>query len=859
MSNTATKTEYIGDGSTKLYNFSFPYISEDHVKVSLDGDILKGNTYTFASANVISFNEAPAFGVLIRIYRDTDSDSLVNTFYPGSAIRARDLNDNFTQTLYIVEEDSNAAGESSAIALEALDKATEALDAVEVIDAKADDAVVIANQALDAAVNGPPPVDISDTSPESSKEGDLWWADSDIDAGGGRLYIYTGREWVDTSLPGGGGDVIFNDLYLSKISDDTAAGELTFKKGITVEDSAYIQNNLCLNVSRDQAQSRLHVRHTSDSVLRGTNTSPFGSSNLDLVGGRNAANVGTESGFVGSLNFYNHKGYDGVITRDEGAKQIANVHAYAQSDNVTNSAAGILSFAVSPAGIDPDTGEVYTPKDFLSINQDGTVIVSDWYDTSKYAFYINTKDATDVVGLKSDTKGTIAFNSAIGLGKFTGDERNVIDFQVPVNSNGQATRSILFGSKRVSDGNTSDESTQFIKSESGSLCFNYKNTGGTRFYALDNDVENLAYAIDKDGKVGIGYSAPEKVLDISDANDPFMRIRRGSSYYWDIGHKDSNFQFISQTGGAVMHLAYNNKVGIGTESPTQSLDVVGGGNFTGRVDANQFRASQGGTEALPTIMPGNDNDTGIYHPANNSIGFTTAGSEAMRITPAGDVGIGASTPQATLHISSANSSGRILIDTSTVTSGYDTRIDATNEGLEFTAKSNSRAIVFNTGSTPTPKVTIKGGGNVGIGTTDPSEKLEVAGKIKASGITFGDSTLDFYKTGTFTPTIDSGDLQSPTTLQGEYTKIGNVVTVRIKASWSSVKTLAAGAYEIGGLPYTAGSKSQSLSGAAHQNSTIRSTIIDGGSALLLDNTINFRINTTTQSINNIGFTGSYIT
>ena len=88
-------------------------------------------------------------------------------------------------------------------------------------------------------------------------------------------------------------------------------------------------------------------------------------------------------------------------------------------------------------------------------------------------------------------------------------------------------------------------------------------------------------------------------------------------------------------------------------------------------------------------------------------------SAAGSITTAGDAGIGTGAPQARLHVSNSEggAEGRILLDAD-VTSGYDTRIDATDTGLEFTAGSNSRGFVFNTGSTPTPKVTIEPGGSI---------------------------------------------------------------------------------------------------------------------------------------------------
>jgi len=100
-----TQNTYTGDGSTVLFSFTFPYIVESDIKISLDGT--PTTAYTLANATTIQFNTAPANGVDIRIYRDTDIDTLSAEFFPGSAIRAEDLNNNFTQNNYAVQEISN--------------------------------------------------------------------------------------------------------------------------------------------------------------------------------------------------------------------------------------------------------------------------------------------------------------------------------------------------------------------------------------------------------------------------------------------------------------------------------------------------------------------------------------------------------------------------------------------------------------------------------------------------------------------------------------------------------------------------------------------------------------------------------
>lgn len=97
-----TQNTYTGNGSTTTYSFTFPYLEETDIKVSLNGVVT--TAYTLANATTISFTTAPGAGVEIRIYRDTDTESLQSTFFAGSAIRAQDLNDNFNQVLYSTQE-----------------------------------------------------------------------------------------------------------------------------------------------------------------------------------------------------------------------------------------------------------------------------------------------------------------------------------------------------------------------------------------------------------------------------------------------------------------------------------------------------------------------------------------------------------------------------------------------------------------------------------------------------------------------------------------------------------------------------------------------------------------------------------
>ena len=112
-----TQNTYTGNGSTVLFSFTFPYLETTDIKVSLNG--VSTTAYTLANATTVQLNSAPANGVAIKIYRETDDSSLNAQFNPGSSIRAQDLNNNFTQGLYIAQETQAFAQNTDASAIQA--------------------------------------------------------------------------------------------------------------------------------------------------------------------------------------------------------------------------------------------------------------------------------------------------------------------------------------------------------------------------------------------------------------------------------------------------------------------------------------------------------------------------------------------------------------------------------------------------------------------------------------------------------------------------------------------------------------------------------------------------------------------
>jgi len=106
--------KYSGDGNRVLFPFPFPYMSYDDIVCFLydeDSDTWENqeNKFIFANATTVEFLTAPPAPTELGfenvwITRNTDIERMIATFYPGSSIRAQDLNDDFDQLRLAIQE-----------------------------------------------------------------------------------------------------------------------------------------------------------------------------------------------------------------------------------------------------------------------------------------------------------------------------------------------------------------------------------------------------------------------------------------------------------------------------------------------------------------------------------------------------------------------------------------------------------------------------------------------------------------------------------------------------------------------------------------------------------------------------------
>jgi hypothetical protein len=303
------------------------------------------------------------------------------------------------------------------------------------------------------------------------------------------------------------------------------------------------------------------------------------------------------------------------------------------------------------------------------------------------------------------------------------------------------------------------------------------------------------------GNVGIGTTTPIDKFDVY-GNARVSGLGANGGFYADNGALVDVFSLTRQntvatgdlsitayggiglTGGKTnstpaasgfgLYLNTSNNVGIGTTSPFAKLSVAGDAYIGGNLTATGTLSVLGGLTSLSNLLVTGSstlqnftfvNATGTSATTTNFFAATASstnlfaslaqiGGSAFNVVSNGSVGIGTTNPQSTLNVYNASSAGALVlannITGNTGSDGFALTIDS--GGFARLIQRENNGIAFLTNNTEAMR--ILSGGNVGIGTTTPAEKLSLAGNAYIGG----------NLTATGTVTAQSGKLTNQNAL-----------------------------------------------------------------------------------------------
>ena len=258
------------------------------------------------------------------------------------------------------------------------------------------------------------------------------------------------------------------------------------------------------------------------------------------------------------------------------------------------------------------------------------------------------------------------------------------------------------------------------------------------------------YLATSGGNVGVGTASPGTKLDVlGTAGNTIVQFRAtggaGVSWYSSADYVQESFggdTLITTTGTGNplslgtdaterIRITSTGNVGIGTTTPASKLTVIGDGYFAGNLTATGTLSVLGSISA-PYFTATDAAATSTF------AGGLSVGTTAFNVLQNGNVGVGTASPGARLEVNgSIIPSSHLAVGTADL--GAPSRYWGKFYGNAFEAYNGGTNTFYAQGGTLTvstagsPNFFIGTTGNVGIGTSTPSEKLQVFGNIISGG------------------------------------------------------------------------------------------------------------------------------
>jgi len=231
-----------------------------------------------------------------------------------------------------------------------------------------------------------------------------------------------------------------------------------------------------------------------------------------------------------------------------------------------------------------------------------------------------------------------------------------------------------------------------------------------QFYTGNNERMRLASG----GYLGLGNASPAFVFDAYHATDNGLaRFESGDAdCYITLSDANSSGSGYNKIGVVTDDMYFNTNNSEKMRIRSNGDVRFGAGN--GHSPLIQGTTNSGRTAASPGYSFNDDLNTGMFQPvsATDTIAFSTGGTERMRLTSSGSLGVGLNSPSTKLHVKGDTNQNVMIVDATGTSANY----------------------IFDVRDDGTSKFRVDGSGNVGINTTSTSNiKLNIASGSDATG------------------------------------------------------------------------------------------------------------------------------